>query len=426
MKILKLTANNFKKLSAVEITPDGNMVIISGKNAAGKSSVLDSIEAALRGGRYLPKEPIKTGEIRAKVEAVLGGDGEVVTPEYIVTRKFFGTNSTLTVETTGENKSQIRSPQTFLDKIVGDISFDPLAFMRKTSVEQRTTLMDFLGLNLDEFDNKIVALKTQRSDLNKEKIRKLHEVESIQFVDGLPEKEQGADNLLAELQNIRDHNDGCQKIIVENASMLERLRKTDEDIHAAEEAVHQWQIRLAKLREQKVGLAAQVLEIPLSKDPAEVEQKIRKLSETNEAIRQNNRKKMAKAVYDECVAEYARLGDEIKITENNKARKMAEAVMPLKGLSIRPDGLAFDNLPLEQVNDAKKLEICVAIAMALNPELKVLRINGNDLDSEGLAILGQLVAGKDYQVWVEKVTDDNTIGFYIEDGSIQERENDEP
>ena len=49
MKILKLTAENFKKLSAVEITPDGNVVVISGKNGAGKSSVLDAIEAALCG-----------------------------------------------------------------------------------------------------------------------------------------------------------------------------------------------------------------------------------------------------------------------------------------------------------------------------------------------------------------------------------------
>jgi hypothetical protein len=35
-----------------------------------------------------------------------------------------------------------------------------------------------------------------------------------------------------------------------------------------------------------------------------------------------------------------------------------------------------------------------------------------------LIAIGELVADKDYQVWIEKVSDDNTIGFYIEDGTI--------
>jgi hypothetical protein len=36
MKIVKLTAENYKRLSAVEITPDGNTVLITGKNESGK------------------------------------------------------------------------------------------------------------------------------------------------------------------------------------------------------------------------------------------------------------------------------------------------------------------------------------------------------------------------------------------------------
>ena len=35
MKIVTLTASNIKKIKAVEITPDGNMIVIGGKNAAG-------------------------------------------------------------------------------------------------------------------------------------------------------------------------------------------------------------------------------------------------------------------------------------------------------------------------------------------------------------------------------------------------------
>ena len=123
-------------------------------------------------------------------------------------------------------------------------------------------------------------------------------------------------------------------------------------------------------------------------------------------------------VYETAIETYRTRGDQVKITETNKALKMSQAVMPIKGLSIMTDGLAYNSIPLEQECDSKKLKICVAIAMAMNPKLKVLRINGNELDSASLVAIGELVAGKNYDVWIEKVTDDNKIGFYIEDGTV--------
>jgi len=416
MKILKFKAENFKKLSVVEITPDGNVVIISGKNAAGKSSVLDGIEAALRGGRCLPKQPIKTGEHRAKVEAELGDK----VPEYKVTRKFLGTTSTLKVETVGETKSEIRSPQTFLDKVVGDISFDPLAFMKKTSAEQRDALMEFLGLNLDEFDNKVASLKTERSDVRKAKERMLHVADSLTFTPNLPEVEQGADPLLAKLQAIRDHNESCQAVETENAVLQSRLQGVIADVRAAKKAVQDWQVRLTKLQTLQADLERELgshLEI-LWQDPAEVEDKIKALGDTNEAIRRNNQKRQAVVDYEIHCSAYRDLGDEVKQVEGQKARKMAEAVMPVEGLTIQSDGLAYGGIPLGQVNSAKQLEVCVAISMAMNPELKVLRIDGNALDTESLLTIGKLVDNQGYQVWIEKVSDDNTIGFYIEDGQL--------
>ena len=427
MKILKLVAENFKKLSAVEITPDGNVVVISGKNGAGKSSVLDGIEAALRGGRCLPKQPIKTGEVRAKVETVLGETelGEPI-PKYKVTRKFFGTSSTLKVETCGETKSKIRSPQAFLDSVVGDISFDPLAFLNKQPAEQRNTLMEFLGLNLEEFAKAIEGLKVERSDVRKEKERKLHEAESITTTPNLSPEEISSESLLAELKAIQGHNEACQRVTTEKAVHQTQLETVERDMMAADAAVEQWQSRLVKLRSLRNELK-QVLEkhlTVLTKDSAEVETKLKTLSATNEAIRRNTQKRAAMAASDNCAVEYARLGDEIKIVENEKAKKLAEAVMPVQGLTILPDGLGYNGLPLEQECQSKRLKICVAIAMAMNPKLTVLRIDGNGLDKDSRIAIGELVAGTEYQLWMEVVSDDDKIGFYIEDGHLAETETD--
>jgi DNA repair exonuclease SbcCD ATPase subunit len=413
MKILKLIAENFKRLSAVEITPDGNVVVISGKNAAGKSSVLDAIEAALCGGK-MPKKPIKDGEVRAKVEVDMG--------EYKVTRKFFGANSTLTVQTTGETKSEIRSPQAFLDKVVGNLSFDPLAFLNKQPAEQRNTLMEFLGLNLQDFTDRIETIKAQRSEVRKEKERRLHEAESITTTPNLPPQEVSSESLLAELKKIQTHNNQYQKIRTENAVRLTRLDGIHKDIVAAKKSIQDWQTRLTNLQRLRASLDHEIgCNSPgKEKDPAEVEAKLKSLSATNEAIRRNNQKRAAMVDADIHASAYRDLGDEIKMVEHRKAKKLAETVMPIEGLSILSDGLGYNGLPLEQECQSKRLKICVAIAMAMNPKLKVLRIDGNGLDKDSLVAIGELVAGKDYQVWIEKVSDDNKIGFYIEDGNLVE------
>lgn len=59
MKIIKFRADNVKRLTAVEITPDGNMVQITGKNGQGKTSVLDAIWWALGGKENIQGQPIR-------------------------------------------------------------------------------------------------------------------------------------------------------------------------------------------------------------------------------------------------------------------------------------------------------------------------------------------------------------------------------
>ena len=53
-KILKLQAENIKRLKAIEITPEGHVMVVGGKNGQGKSSTLDAIWYALGGAGALP------------------------------------------------------------------------------------------------------------------------------------------------------------------------------------------------------------------------------------------------------------------------------------------------------------------------------------------------------------------------------------
>lgn len=79
MRIITLKAENVKRLKAVEIQPDGDVVVIAGRNAQGKSSVLDAIWLALAGaaGAKETTRPIRDAEI------TLADDERIVSVESI-------------------------------------------------------------------------------------------------------------------------------------------------------------------------------------------------------------------------------------------------------------------------------------------------------------------------------------------------------
>ena len=74
MRIVELYAENVKRLRAVSITPDPTVQVIGGRNAQGKSSVLDAIWLALGGGQASRAitRLVRDGEDHATVALDLG------------------------------------------------------------------------------------------------------------------------------------------------------------------------------------------------------------------------------------------------------------------------------------------------------------------------------------------------------------------
>ena len=93
--------------------------------------------------------------------------------------------------------------------------------------------------------------------------------------------------------------------------------------------------------------------------------------------------------------------------------------MPVDGLSLTADGVFYDGIPFGQINTAEKLKVSVAVAMASNPELRVLRVeNGCFLDDDGMNILRQMADDRDFQIWVERVGAEE-MSVVIDDGAVQ-------
>ena len=72
MTIVGLEVQNFKRLKAVSIKPDGKTVTVSGRNDQGKTSLLDAIEHALCPTRAICEMPVRQGQQSARIVCDLG------------------------------------------------------------------------------------------------------------------------------------------------------------------------------------------------------------------------------------------------------------------------------------------------------------------------------------------------------------------
>ena len=189
MKIVKLEAENFKRLVAVEIAPDGNIVTIGGNNGQGKSSVLDAIWVALAGLSAAPPKPIRDGEEKAVIKLDLG--------EYVVTRSFVqkdGERFTHNVKVEDAEGRRYPSPQELLNQFMGEVGFDPFDFILKKPEDQAEMLMELvpLSIDLDALEEKDAANFADRTEVNR-RVRMLEaELEAIpeqELPENIPDQE---------------------------------------------------------------------------------------------------------------------------------------------------------------------------------------------------------------------------------------------
>ncbi len=103
-----------------------------------------------------------------------------------------------------------------------------------------------------------------------------------------------------------------------------------------------------------------------------------------------------------------------------RSEAIEEADLPVEGLEITADGITFDGVPFAQKSSAARIRISMAVAMAANPKLRVIRVtNGSLISESNLKLIADIAAENDYQVWVELVDETGDVGIYIEDGEVK-------
>lgn len=401
MKIISLRAENVKRLRAVEITPDGNTVVIAGRNGQGKSSVLDAIWMALAGaaGSKETTRPIRDGEEKASVELDLG--------DLVVTRRWTAAGTTL--EVAAHDGARYPSPQTLLDGLIGKLTFDPLAFAQMDPKGQRAALLEVLDLSIDpdELARKRQTAYDQRTEVNRDGKRLVAQLEGLPAVpDDTPDDEVSAAAIAEELQNAE--RTVREREILENARTSALAR--------AAELVEQLEQTKAEVDE----IAAKIAQQPEPIDPAPIRARLAEV----DAVNANVRAKRERVRLTDDVEQLRERARELTATmeqiDTERDAAIAAAQMPLEGLSFDETGVLYQGVPFAQASSAEQLRVSIAVAMALNPKIRVIRIvDGSLLDSENLQLIEQMAGEHDFQVWIERVDESGKVGVVIEDGQVK-------
>lgn len=407
MKIVKLHAENYKRLRAVEIAPTGDVVTITGRNAQGKTSVLDAIWAALAGreASRATSQPIRAGEKHAVVRLDLG--------DYIVTRRWARDDSgTLTIE--APDGARYSSPQKLLDEVIGAHAFDPLAFTRMTAREQVAALVAAVELPFDPdaLERERKGVFARRTDVNRDVARLDGQLAGFAPADeSLPDREVSAAELLAEVDAAREHNAEIVRARERVAKVGATIDDLSRRIAEMTEDLHRQSVELAHADQALVDLGAE-------RDISEATARLTELEATNARIREQQRRREVEAELASRKADAEALTGALDEIERRKADALAAVQFPVEGLSFDESGVTYRGVPFSQASGAEQLRVSVALAMAANPTLRVLRVtDGSLLDAESMQVIRDLAAEADYQVWVEVVGDGST-GIVIEDGQV--------
>lgn len=409
LHVVELRAENFKRLTAVQIPIGEGVTEITGRNAQGKSSVLDAVWAALGGKDACPSKPIREGEKSATITLDLG--------DLVVTRKWTADDKT-TLTVTSKEGAKFSSPQAMLDKLVGQMSFDPLAFGRLEPKQQGETLRKLAGLDFTAHAAARAQKYAERTEINRTAQNLAGQLAGMPDPGpDAPDEPQSLAELAAKLKASRltikanaEAKLALQRMEIESTDLVDSIAGLKREIERKE----------AQLADLRPKLAAEHERCAKLVDPNvdEIEQEIEQLETRNIAANRKQKRK-EKAAELAAVKERAdAITKAIDALDASKAEQLAAAKFPVEGLSVDDNGATFRGLPLEQASSAEQLRVGLAIAAALNPTLRVVLVrDGSLLDDDGLKLVAEWAQRESMQVLLERVGK-GIGGVVIEDGGV--------
>ncbi len=468
MKVLSLSVHNFKRIERAEIKPDGSLVILGGDNAQGKSSILDAIAALFCGKDAMPSKPVREGADKAELAVDCG--------DFTISLAIKPDGQSVLKITTRDGMI-VPKPQTWLNERIGKLSFDPLAFTRLAEKEQAETLRKLVGVDVADLDSRRALLYAQRLQTGRDRDAadgacktfppehldvpdaELSAGEVLTELTNATELARTVDNLRADAQRLETEAQTRDQAALDRQAELGAI-DVNAELAASADAfdvrIADLEVQIAQLRVDKNAKANEICDRCNAKradlslrignnvkaaatarataaenrsaadairlpDVEAIKAKAATVDATNAKVRANAQRKAASDKLHALATRYSEMSAEIAKIDSERIKRIAAAVYPIAGLGFGEEGeVAFYGVPLSQASQAEQIRVSMAIAQAMNPQLRVVLVrDASLLDRRSMAMVAEMADASGTQLWIERVGDGDEGAIVIDDGRVR-------
>ena len=435
MRITTLTVKDFKRVRDVTITPDADraLILIGGKNGAGKSSTLDALSAAFGGKRAVPSDPVRHGADSAEVVVELDGE--------LTIRRVIQPDGESTLEIRDKMGAR-RAPQQIVDGLISGRFLDPLQFLSLPAKEQRAQLMRMIpdAKRIADLDEKRERAFDKRTDVGRDLGKAEGELARLPVVEvGTPID---VGELAAETKRFAEQEKQLGEIRREREQAERTAREHDADRARVDAEIEQLKARLAGLIDQSERLGARSAELrsleaetakrvdaatiawdASAERRAQIEADLSRAGEHNRTVNaaesQAKRRIDVASEVDRLTTERDNLTKLLGTIDQRKAEILAAAKLPVEGLGVSADGITLAGVPFVQASGAEKMRVALALAIAASPNLDDIWVRDAALlDEDSLAAVEEQAKAAGKSIWLERVGDQDPGVIVIRDGKV--------
>lgn len=469
-RLTELRVEDFKRISFVEFGIKPGITEISGSNAAGKSSALDSIAVLLDGMKVAPVEPVRNGAQRSRIRGRLG--------EMYVTR-------TITKTKGGSYTSEIRfepvggkpypATQKQLTDLIGEHNLDPLDFINLDTRGKFNAFASFVsGFDFDAAKKMNDADYLRRTDVNRIARESRASADLITIPDGTPSEPVDEAALVAQLQAAGEHNtalenrrarraDATRQIeehrsaaaghlalvdtvrparlqqhealtTAKTAEIAELKRRIDalqksitDDAEAAEAEIASREASLSQRAADATATADSLQarldaagELPEPINADDLARQIGAARQINAHVTRAAERARHLATASRYEAEAETLTAGMQAREVAKQKAIADAKLPIDGIEFGDGEIRYQGAPFDQASTAQKLEVAIARIVALSPKLRLAWIrDASLLDDACYQRLSELSVKYDLDILIETVRPIGKDAVVLENGHVR-------
>ena len=418
VKITSFEAENVKRIKAVQFTPsEDGLTIIGGKNANGKTSILDGIVYALGGEKYRPKNFNREGSaVPGKIRIELSNG-------LIVERS--GKNASLKVT----DPSGRKGGQRLLNEFIEPLALNLPKFLNASDKEKGETLLQIIGVGeeLAELDKKENFIYSERTLVGRDADKKSKLAEALEYYPDAPEELVSASDLIKQQQEILARNgenqrkrDRVKEITFEKHRIFDEAQRLENQIAELTARLEERKKAYEKTAEDEAIAMKDAAQLE-DENTAEIEESIANIEEINRRVRANFTKANAVDEAEQLRNEYDKMTGELEAVRSQRKALLDSADLPLEGLSVSEGALVYKGQQWSDMSSAEQLIVATAIVRKLNPECGfVLMDKLEQMDTDTLAEFGKWLEAEGLQVIATRVSTGDECSIIIEDGTIAE------